>query len=446
MSGRVLGFGGRILVSDPKAAKYLNSPESEIYHKSKVLYGIYHAKQAISKLDECYLVEGYTDVIQFHQSGIKNTVASSGTALTPDQIRLIARLTNNITVLFDGDAAGLRASLRGIDLILAQGMNVRVCAFPDGEDPDSFARNHTTYELEQYLKTASKDFIQFKATLLVAETQGDPIKRAETIRDMVQSISLIPDPIKQEVYIQSCAQIMEVSESVLFDTLAQIDKKAGKSTPVRHTAPRKSFEVVKPNPDRERKDQLQLLEQKIIELLLLYGTQEVDFEELIQTTQSDGSWVMERKKFTAKVFEKIYLDLQMDEVELSHPGFKALYTTLIQGYHTDPNFDAQRMVHQLEEPSAQLVAYLLMEDEKYQLDAWDRKEIYPKEKSASLAQLVTETVLTLRCFLIDKIMEKIQSSTLSPETDQEEALEEVMNYRQLYNLLNQHLGRVVIAR
>ena len=325
-------------------------------------------------------------------------------------------------------------------------MNVRVCAFPDGEDPDSFARNHTTYELEQYLKTASKDFIQFKATLLVAETQGDPIKRAETIRDMVQSISLIPDPIKQEVYIQSCAQIMEVSESVLFDTLAQIDKKAGKSTPVRHTAPRKSFEVVKPNPDRERKDQLQLLEQKIIELLLLYGTQEVDFEELIQTTQSDGSWVMERKKFTAKVFEKIYLDLQMDEVELSHPGFKALYTTLIQGYHTDPNFDAQRMVHQLEEPSAQLVAYLLMEDEKYQLDAWDRKEIYPKEKSASLAQLVTETVLTLRCFLIDKIMEKIQSSTLSPETDQEEALEEVMNYRQLYNLLNQHLGRVVIAR
>ena len=153
MSGRVLGFGGRILISDPKAAKYLNSPESDIYHKSKVLYGIYLAKQAISKLDECYLVEGYTDVIQFHQSGIKNTVASSGTALTADQIRLIARLTNNITVLFDGDAAGLRASLRGIDLILAQGMNVRVCAFPDGEDPDSFAKSHTTYELEQYLKS-----------------------------------------------------------------------------------------------------------------------------------------------------------------------------------------------------------------------------------------------------------------------------------------------------
>jgi DNA primase len=446
MSGRVLGFGGRILISDPKAAKYLNSPESDIYHKSKVLYGIYHAKQAISKLDECYLVEGYTDVIQFHQSGIKNTVASSGTALTADQIRLIARLTNNITVLFDGDAAGLRASLRGIDLILAQGMNVRVCAFPDGEDPDSFAKSHTTYELEQYLKSASKDFIQFKATLLVSETQGDPIKRAETIRDMVQSISLIPDPIKQEVYIQSCAQIMEVSESVLFDTLAQIDKKMGKSTPVRYSAPRKSFEVVKPNPERERKDQLELLEQKIIELLLLYGTQEVDFDEWIQSAQPDGTWSMERKKITAKVFEKIFLDLQMDEVELSHPGFKSLYSTLIQGYHSDPNFDAQRMVHQMDDSSAQLVAYLLMEDEKYQLDAWDRKEIYPKEKRASLAQLVTETVLTLRCFLIDKIMENIQQTTLSPDTDQEEALEEVMNYRQLYNLLNQHLGRVVIAR
>ena len=179
MSGRVLGFGGRILTNDKKAAKYLNSPESDLYHKSKVLYGIYHAKQAIAKNDRCYLVEGYTDVIQMHQAGIENVVASSGTALTPDQIRLINRLTKNITVLFDGDAAGLRASIRGIDLILEEGMNVKVCAFPDGEDPDSFAKKTPLQDLTQYLEDNAMDFIQFKASLLMKDAKNDPIKKAD---------------------------------------------------------------------------------------------------------------------------------------------------------------------------------------------------------------------------------------------------------------------------
>ena len=192
MSGRILGFGGRILKIDKKAAKYMNSPESEVYHKSKILYGIYHAKQSIAKEDNCYLVEGYTDVIQFHQTGIKNTVASSGTALTPEQIRLVNRLTNNITVLFDGDAAGIRASIRGVDLILEQGMNVKVCGFPEGEDPDSFAKQNTLEELTTYLNENSKDFIQFKASLLVKEANNDPIKKAETIREIVNSISKFP--------------------------------------------------------------------------------------------------------------------------------------------------------------------------------------------------------------------------------------------------------------
>lgn len=225
MSGRVLGFGGRILINDKKAAKYLNSPESEIYHKSKVLYGIYNAKQSIAKEDNCYLVEGYTDVIQFHQTGIKNVVSSSGTALTSEQIRLINRLTKNITVLFDGDAAGMRASLRGIDLILEQGMNVKVCSFPEGEDPDSFAKQNTLEELTLYLEENAKDFIQFKASVLYEDSKSDPIKKAETIRDIVNSISKIPDTIKKEVYIQECARIMDISEEVLFTTLAQISKK-----------------------------------------------------------------------------------------------------------------------------------------------------------------------------------------------------------------------------
>ncbi len=225
MSGRVLGFGGRILTSDKKAAKYLNSPESEIYHKSKILYGLYQAKQSIAKNDNCYLVEGYTDVIQFNQSGVENVVASSGTALTADQIRLISRLTKNITVLFDGDAAGLRASIRGIDLILEEGMNVKVCTFPNGEDPDSFAKKTSFEELTLYLEENAKDFIQFKASLLNEDAQNDPIKKAELIRDMVTSISKIPDRIKREVYTKETSRIMDISEDVLVNTLAQILRK-----------------------------------------------------------------------------------------------------------------------------------------------------------------------------------------------------------------------------
>lgn len=222
MSGRILGFGGRILTADKKAAKYLNSPESDIYHKSKILYGLFQAKKEIAKQDNCYLVEGYTDVISFHQSGIENVVASSGTALTSDQIRLVNRLTKNITVLFDGDAAGIRASIRGIDLILEQGMNVKVVQFPDGEDPDSFAKSHSNEELKKYLEDSAQDFINFKVSLLLKDSNNDPIKKAGVIRDIVMSISKIPDGIQREVYVQECARIMDISERVLFSELAQI--------------------------------------------------------------------------------------------------------------------------------------------------------------------------------------------------------------------------------
>ncbi|MFT4577022.1 MAG: DNA primase, partial [Polaribacter sp.] len=222
MSGRILGFGGRILTADKKAAKYLNSPESDIYHKSKILYGIYQAKKEIAKQDNCFLVEGYTDVISFHQSGIENVVASSGTALTSDQIRLVRRLTQNITVLFDGDAAGLRASIRGIDLILEQGMNVKVVSFPEGEDPDSFAKSHSDAELKEYLENSAQDFINFKVSLLMKEAKSDPVKKAGLIRDIVTSISKIPDGIQREVYVQECSRIMEISERVLFSELAQL--------------------------------------------------------------------------------------------------------------------------------------------------------------------------------------------------------------------------------
>ena len=225
MSGRVLGFGGRTLKSSKNIAKYINSPESLIYNKSKVLYGIFQAKQSIVKEDNCFLVEGYTDVIKLYQKGIKNVVASSGTALTENQIRLISRLTKNITVLFDGDSAGSRAALRGIDIILEQGMNVRICNLPEGEDPDSFANSKQTDELILFLKDNSKDFIKYKASLLVDQADKDPVKKAAVIRNMVESISKINDQIQKEIYIKECSSIMGISEQVLYSTLAQIQKK-----------------------------------------------------------------------------------------------------------------------------------------------------------------------------------------------------------------------------
>lgn len=445
LSGRVLGFGGRILTNDKKAAKYLNSPESDIYHKSKVLYGIYHAKQAIAKEDNCYLVEGYTDVIQFAQRGIENVVSSSGTALTPEQIRLINRLTKNITVLFDGDAAGLRASLRGIDLILEQGMNVRVCTFPEGEDPDSFAKNNELDDVMAYLNGNSKDFIQFKASLLVKEADNDPIKRADTVRDIVNSISKIPDRIQKEIYIQECAQIMNISEAVLFNTLAQIGKKEEKNVQAQQKDEQKAFDVVRnTNAEKQEKVDVQyLLERKIIESLMLYGNHKEQFEDLVLKENDAGDLVLEPEISEIKVYEKIYLDLQEDEIELANEDFRKMYAKLIEALNEKEEFSITTFVNSLEQEMANQISSILMEEERYVLHDWERKEIFPKSKEIGVAQLVSETILTLRCFLIKKRMNTLQNTTEDSTTDHREVLEEIMNYIQLNKLLNKKLNRVL---
>ena len=443
MSGRVLGFGGRILGIDKKAAKYLNSPESDIYHKSKVLYGIYFAKQAIAKEDNCYLVEGYTDVIQFYQRGIQNVVASSGTALTSEQIRLVNRLTKNITVLFDGDAAGLRASLRGIDLILEQGMNVKVCSFPVGEDPDSFAKNNELDELVLYLQDNSRDFIQFKASLLAEESANDPIKRADTVRDIVNSIAKIPDAIKREIYIQECAQIMKVSEGVLFSTLAQIGKKERSDAAKQVQQEHKAFEIVKNEVAAEKVDVQYELERKIIEMLLLYGNEQEMFEDLVLKENEEGDLILEPESLEAKVYEKIYLDLQDDEIELTNEQFRKIYYKLIEQLNEKEDFSVNTFLSDLDQEMVSEISSILMEEEKYVLHNWESKDIYPKDKSLGIAQLVSETILTLRCYLIKKRMENLQKNTQDLEADHRETLEEIMNYIQLNKLLNKKLNRVL---
>jgi DNA primase len=445
MSGRTLGFGGRILTSDKRAAKYLNSPESDIYHKSKVLYGIYLAKQSLAKEDNCYLVEGYTDVIQMHQTGIHNVVSSSGTALTPEQIRLINRLTKNITVLFDGDAAGLRASLRGVDLILEQGMNVKICTFPEGEDPDSFAKKSSLEELSLYLDDKAQDFISFKASLLASEVKNDPIKKADTIRDMVVSISKIPDVIKREVYIKECSRIMDISEDVLFDTLAQLLQKDKREAGRKTKTQQKSFEVVPSEKQSVKKvNFLYELERKIIELLMLYGDVEEEFEELILETNDKGEIGFKPEIVKAKVFEKIYLDLQDDEIEFANEDFKILYYEIIQKLNLEQDFQIDVFVNELQPEKASSITDILMDEERYSLHNWEGKQIYVKEKKHTISQVVSETILNLRRYLVSEKINELSEEIKKQDVDQRDSsLQDIVDYLTLKKVLSEKLNRVL---
>lgn len=446
MSGRVLGFGGRILTNDKKQAKYLNSPESEIYHKSKVLYGIFFAKQAIAKADNCYLVEGYTDVIQMHQKGIENVVASSGTALTQDQIRLIHRLTPNITVLYDGDAAGLRASIRGVDLILEQGMNVKVCTFPDGDDPDSFARKTAYEDLVLYLENNATDFIRFKASLLMQEAQNDPIKKAETIRDMVESISKIPDLIKREVYVRECATIMDISEQVLFSTLAQILKKDFYEGQKVERKQKAAMQVVQTPEEAQKRtvNRLEVLEYDLIKNLLLYGNRECVFTDTILVEEEDGTLKEQQIQQTLKVYEKIFLELQEDEIELANLDFKQIYELLMGKLSENPNYDVNRIANELPIELSEKVSGMLLDDENNQLHDWSKRDIVPKAKDAHLETIVGDIILNIRSLLVHHLIQSLtQQMAQANEEEKKELLENVMNYIQLQKLLAKRLNIVV---
>ncbi len=451
MSGRVLGFGGRTLLKDKKVAKYLNSPESEIYHKSKILYGIYQAKQSIAQNDNCYLVEGYTDVITLHQSGIVNVVASSGTALTSDQIRLINRLTPNITVLFDGDAAGIRASLRGIDLILEQGMNVKVVTFSDGEDPDSFAKKTSPDQLKDYLEKNSKDFIQFKASLLLEDSQNDPIKRASLIRDIVFSISKIPNNIQREIYIQECSRIMDISEKVLFDELAQIIKKEQKiaSDKIRQMQPRITG-VKKETQQTQKIDPQYILEKKIIEILLLYGNEEVDFIDYVSAIDDEGNRSIKKEVYKNKVSNEIYTHLHDDEIEFTNEIFKKIYYEIIYQLNQNNEITSETFTQHLDLEMGKAVSNLIMDEEKYVLSDWERKEIYVKQKIKPLQKLVSDVIYRLRKVLIDQKIDSLKNEI--PQFNEEdedfetksiENLSMVQDYNNLKILISEKLNIVV---
>ena len=442
MSGRVQGFGGRTLSNHKKTAKYINSPESDIYHKSKTLYGLYEAKQSISKEDCCYLVEGYTDVIQMHQSGIKNIVSSSGTALSSDQIRLIKRLTSNIVVLFDSDPAGIRAALRGVDLILEQGVNVKVCTFPDGEDPDSFAKSKSTSDLKDFLMDNSKDFIQFKARLLLSETQNDPVKKTSTVRDMIESISKIPDIIQQEFYLKSCSEIMDVSEEILFSAFAQENNKKQRNKKIikHHNT---QIELKKTDP-LKKTNNLYNLEKQIISILLQYGHIDAEYDDVIIRSNEKGELIESVEKIKSKVYEKIFLDLQEDEIEFADPIFRNLFSQLISAYQTKADSVINKLIFSENSELNSVVTDIIMENEKYFLHSWETKNIFVKSRNDEIGQLVNETILSLRKNLINEKIDGLKSELNEDKSiNNKELLEDIINYNLLKKIVSNKLNRVL---
>ncbi|PDH46380.1 MAG: DNA primase [Bacteroidetes bacterium MED-G13] len=439
MSGRVLGFGGRILDNSRNIAKYINSPESIIYKKSKVLYGIFEGKQSIVKNDNCILVEGYTDVIKMHQSGITNVVSSSGTALTENQIRLISRLTKNITVLFDGDAAGSRAALRGIDLILAQDMNVQICNLPNGEDPDSFVSDKQLEDIQDFFNSNSKDFIVYKASLLLKDSENDPVKKASVIRDIVESISKVSDFIKRELYIKECSKIMNISEQVIYSTLAQINKQNLRNLSKKKPVLNEPISLIKSEKKKRSVNELYALEKKIIEILLLYGNEVIDFEEEVFKKNEKGELITENTKRTLKVFEKIYMDLHIDEIEFTNEDFRKIYYGIIESFNENKKINIEGFINKLSDQQQHEVTNIIMDNEKHVLHNWEKNNIYPKSKINAISQLTIETILNLRCNLIDKKVTEFKNENL----DQSNVLEQVVNYSNLKRLLSEKLNRVL---
>ena len=436
ISGRTIGFGARILDNNKKSAKYINSPESKIYNKSNVLFGLYNSKNEIVKKDSCLIAEGYTDVMRFHQIGINNIVSSSGTALTVNQISLIRRLTKNVTMLFDSDKAGVNATERAIELLLSQGMNIDICILPDGEDPDSFGRNKTHDEINNYVLENSVDFIQFKSSMLGQSVKNSPSQKTKIVNEIINLISKVTDPIKQEIYIKDCSLLLNISESVLFNSLAQI----------KHLKlPNKQFEKKPIIANKSEKlDQIEILEEKIIEILLLYGNHEVVFDEISMIKGNDGELTYEPTTQESKVFEKIYLDLQADEIEFANEDFKKIYKLLIDDFQKNKSFDLKTFINNLSPNLSTKVTSIVMNNDLYHLHNWQSKNVFVKDKKKKITQLVTESILTLRTLLINKKVSELSKKTKESSSDEgDELLEEIVNYYQLKSLLSKKLNRVI---
>ena len=440
LSGRVIGFGGRILKKDDKKAKYVNSPESDIYNKSKALYGIYFAKSEIVKKDNCFLVEGYTDVISLYQTGIKNVVASSGTSLTTDQIRLIKRYTPNITILYDGDAAGLKASFRGIDMILEQGMNVKVVLFPEGEDPDSYARSHRTAEVEDYIVSQAKDFIRFKTSVLLEETQNDPVKKAGLIKEIVQTISLIPDGITRSLYVKECSSLLDMAEQTLMNELnkrlREKFKKKNRISPPDTEAPEvKEYQKEKQiEPDVY---ETEYQERDIVRILLNYGQQEIIFED----KDENGHPV----EVPVEVAKFIVNDIRRDSLDFKDPVLKKIFDEYVQHVERDEIPDENHFKNHEDSEISTLAVNMLLSP--YELsENWQKlARIEVVTESRKLKKAVVNSVLSFKAKMIEKLIFDNQEKLKEAESDEDIILllKEQQKLKGVSRLINKELGRIV---
>lgn len=397
LTGRVVGFGGRILSSEKSKAKYVNSPESDIYNKSKVLYGIFYAKNAILKNDDCLLVEGYTDVISLHQAGIENVVASSGTSLTIDQIKLIKRFTPNITILYDGDAAGLKASFRGIDMILEAGMNVKIVLFPDGEDPDSFARNHSRDEVKDFIKKNAADFISFKTNLLVRESDKDPLKKAALIKEIVQTIALIPDGIYRSVYVKECSSIMDIAEQTLVNELNKLLRKKFKDQNKEESSeeiPQYAVPELKEKLEVERFDTL-THEREIIRLLLTYANQEILFDDMDEIDQ--------KIEVPIKIAEYVIHDLKSDEISFHDAGLQLIFNEYDHALENGTILTSEYFTQNPDEKLSKIAIDILAT--AYELSHnWLKYKIPVKHESNDFKNYVTRLVLSFKARKVEQMI------------------------------------------
>ncbi|MCO4806333.1 MAG: DNA primase [Flavobacteriales bacterium] len=439
LSGRTIGFGGRTLKADKNIPKYINSPESPIYDKSNSLYGLYFAKGAISKEDNCYLVEGYTDVLSFHQKQIENTVASSGTALTKDQVKLISRYTQNITLVYDGDKAGIKASMRGIDLILEQGMHVKVIMLPDGHDPDSFSKEHDKMEVREYLEASARDFIGFKADLLMEEAKGDPIKTNDVIHAMVESIALIPDTILRSIYISECSRLMHVGETALISELNKaLRKHHRQSNRFRGNDEMVEPPVIDTNFQEEPKlteDTVEYQERDLLRLMINYHDQ-------VFAPELPTEEFPEPEEFN--VLEFILDEIEGDNIVFESEKFRLLFVEISVRYE-EGGFDQN---HFIQHPNSDIQGLFVdLLSSPYSLDNWERKEIIVESEEDKMRRAVIEGIYAYKSKRVERMIkenQQIMKDQMTLGGDVEEHLKKQIKLEEIKREINRMLGRTVL--
>lgn len=443
VSGRVLGFGGRTLFTDKKVAKYFNSPESIIYNKSEILYGLYYAKGDIVKYDECLLCEGYTDVISMHQAGIQNAVSSSGTSLTKEQIKLVKRYTQNITILYDGDAAGIKASFRGIDLILEEGMNVKVVLFPDGEDPDSFSKKNSSSVVEAFIKTNKQDFITFKASLLLGGGETDPLKKSELIKDIVHSVSLIPDTITRSVYVQEIARQFDISESIVSNELMRLRKnslaKQLQEPEIRELTlpenPKPIEDWTQVGQNEDKKSPADEHERELIRLMLQYGTREIK----VPVVGSEMS--------VTSVIEMVVDELNKDEMTIHHHLYSKVYTKFLEGLSENTLYQASYFMKNEDQEIVQLIADIQSSEIELSHNWISKYNIFTRSESDNLYDTVIYAIYNFKFKVVDLHLDALRKELTKPDLSEEDmvlVLSEMMAYEKVKRTLSDKLGRTIL--